>query len=324
MKELHVVFGTGPLGRSIMSELLQRGKAVRMINRSGQMPSLPVGGVEVVGANVYNLERLETVTQGAAVVYNAVAPAYSGKVWESELPKMWDNILHATAKAGAKLVIGDNLYMYDQTPGPIREDRPMQSNTRKGQARIQAVEAMLQAHQRGDVQVTFGRGSDFFGPYATDSSHLGSRVFPALLKGKAVQVIHRLDVPHTLTYINDFGRALVALGAHEKSFGQVWHVPNAPTQTFGEVLQLAAKLANKPLKIQALQPWMIRALGLFVPILKEVDEMLYQYQKPYTVDSSKFEKAFGIQATPFEESLKKTIEYFSDSGSSKNPATGVQ
>ena len=31
--ELHVIFGVGPLGQSVMRELLARGKAVRVVNR---------------------------------------------------------------------------------------------------------------------------------------------------------------------------------------------------------------------------------------------------------------------------------------------------
>lgn len=302
---LHVVFGTGPLGRAVMAELVRRGERVRMVSRSGRMAEVP-GGVEVVAADVYNPERLKEITRGSSVVYNAVAPAYSGKVWQTELPKMWGNILGAARSAGARLVIGDNLYMYDQEPGPVREDRPMRSTTRKGQARIKAVQAVLES----GYPVTFGRGADFFGPYATDQSLLGSRVFPALLGGKTAQTVHRLDVPHTFTYIEDFGKALVILGERDEALGQVWHVPNPPTQTPGAVLELAAKLADKPLKVQVVQPWTLGLLGLFVPVLRELGEMGYQYQKPYIVDSTKFERTFGVRATPMEVALGRTLEFY--------------
>ncbi|MFX6622180.1 hypothetical protein ABTG47_20090, partial [Acinetobacter baumannii] len=73
------------------------------------------------------------------VIYNCVAPAYSGVAWETDLPRMWRNILEAAKETGARLVIGDNLYMYDQAAGPIHEDRPMRPTTRKGQARAKAV-----------------------------------------------------------------------------------------------------------------------------------------------------------------------------------------
>jgi nucleoside-diphosphate-sugar epimerase len=317
-KKLHVVFGTGPLGRSVMWELLKRGKKVRMVNRSGRMTDLPVG-VEVVAANVYDPAQSRAAADGAVVVYNCVAPAYSGAAWETDLPRMWRNILEAAKETGARLVIGDNLYMYDQAAGPIREDRPMCATTRKGRARAKAVEAMLQAHREGRVRVTFGRGSDFFGPYATDQSHLGSRVFPALLEGQPVSLIGDIDLPHTLTYIEDFGKALVILGQRDEAFGQVWHVPNAPTQTKREVLELAAKLAAKPLKIQTLRGFALGAASLFVPVLREVREMLYQFERPYLVDSSKFVQAFGDFHTPMEEALRRTLGWYGQLTSRAKP-----
>ncbi len=309
--ELHVIFGTGPLGRSVMNELVKRGKTVRMVNRTGNLTDAPKS-VEVKAADVYDVAQARAATQGAVVVYNCAAPAYNAKVWETQLPKLWGNILGAAASAKANLVIGDNLYMYDNVAGPIHESLPHSATTRKGQARARVVEAMLKAHHDGQTQVTFGRGSDFFGPYAAEQSHLGSRVFPALLKGKAVSVIGNIDVPHTLTYIEDFGKALVILGEHDEAFGQAWHVPNSPTKTKREVLELAAHLANKPLKVNIMGSTMLRIGGLFVPAAREVPEMLYQFNQPYTVDSSKFVKAFGDTATPLEQALTQTIAWYAN------------
>ncbi len=317
--ELHVIFGTGPLGHSVMNELVKRGKQVRIVNRSGKMQDLPKS-VEIKAADAYDVDQARAVAKGATVIYNCAAPAYSAKVWETDLPKLWGNILGAAISSKAKLVIGDNLYMYDNVAGPIHEGLPHSAITRKGKVRASVTEMMLDAHQEGNVQVTFGRGSDFFGPYATEQSQLGSRVFPALLKGKAVSMIGNIDMPHTLTYIEDFGKALVILGDHDEAFGQVWHVPNAATKTKREVLEIAARLANKPLKVSIMGSIMLRIGGLFIPAAREVPEMLYQYNQPYIVDSSKFIKAFGESATPLEESLRETIDWYRKLLSSPQPS----
>ncbi len=47
--ELHVVYGTGPVGMAVMDALVHRGRRVRMVNRSGRA-SVPEG-VEVVGGD---------------------------------------------------------------------------------------------------------------------------------------------------------------------------------------------------------------------------------------------------------------------------------
>jgi nucleoside-diphosphate-sugar epimerase len=321
-----VIFGTGPLGRATMHELVKRGEHVRMINRSGTLEGAPKN-VEIVAADASNLESAIQASRGASLIFNCVGTAYTSQAWETQMPVLWNNILQAAISSNAKLVIGDNLYVYDQV-GPnklangIHENLPHSSTARKGRARIRAVETMLEAHRSGRAQVAFARGSDFFGPYASEQSQLGNRVFPALLTGKAVQLIGNPDLPHTLTFIEDFGRAMVMIADHEQAFGRAWHVPNAPTKTRREVLEVAAKMVNQPLRIQSMNALMVRGLGLFVPILREVNEMMYQFDKPYIVDSSQFVAQFSDIHTPLEVALEQTIAWFADR--QRNPRATLQ
>jgi nucleoside-diphosphate-sugar epimerase len=321
MKSLAVIFGTGPLGRATMNELVKRGEQVRMINRSGTLEHVPKH-VEIVAADASNLESAIQASRGASVIFNCVGTAYTSQAWETQMPVLWNNILQAATSSNAKLVIGDNLYVYDQVGTGIHENLPHSSTTRKGRARIRAVETMLEAHRSGRAQVTFARGSDFFGPYASEQSQLGNRVFPALMTGKAAQLIGNPDLPHTLTFIEDFGRAMVMLSDHEQAFGRAWHVPNAPTKTRREVLEVAAKMVNQPLRIQSMNALMLRGLGLFVPILREVGEMMYQFDKPYIVDSSQFVEQFSDIHTPLEVALEQTIAWFADR--QRNPRATLQ
>jgi nucleoside-diphosphate-sugar epimerase len=321
-----VIFGTGPLGRATMNELVKRGEHVRMINRSGRLEQAPKN-VEIIATDASNLESAIQASRGASVIFNCVGTAYTSQAWETQMPVLWNNILQAATSSKAKLVIGDNLYVYDQvgtnTPeNRIHENLPHSSTARKGRARIRVVESMLEAHRSGLVQVTFARGSDFFGPYASDQSQLGNRVFPALLAGKAAQLIGNPDLPHTLTFIEDFGRAMVMIADHDQAFGRAWHVPNAPTQTRREVLEVAARMVDQPLRLQSMNALMLRGLGLFVPILREVGEMIYQFDKPYIVDSSQFVAQFGDIHTPLEVALEQTIAWFADRQG--NPRANLQ
>jgi nucleoside-diphosphate-sugar epimerase len=326
MNNLAVIFGTGPLGRATMNELLKRGERVRMINRSGTLEHAPKN-VEIVAADASNLEDTIQASRGASVIFNCVGTAYTSHAWETQMPVLWNNILQAATSNNAKLVIGDNLYVYDQVgsnnlKNGIHEHLPHASTTRKGRARIRVVETMLEAHRSGRSQVAFVRGSDFFGPYAGAQSQLGDRVFPALLAGKAAQLVGNPDLPHTLTFIEDFGRAMVTIADHDQAFGRAWHVPNAPTQTRREVLEVAARMVNQPLRIQSMNALMLRGLGLFMPILREVNEMMYQFDKPYLVDSSQFVGQFTDIHTPLEVALEQTIAWFADR--QRNPQSSLQ
>ena len=132
MSELHVVFGTGPLGKWTARELVKLGKTVRVVNRSGKADRLPAE-VEVVASDAYDVTKNIEVTKGATSIYQCAQPHYYE--WAEKFPPLQRAILEAAAKNGAKLVVGDNLYMYGHFTGSLREDSPVQPNTKKGKVR---------------------------------------------------------------------------------------------------------------------------------------------------------------------------------------------
>jgi nucleoside-diphosphate-sugar epimerase len=305
MAELHVVFGTGPLGQSAMRALVANGKQVRMINRTGKA-DVPAG-VEVIGGDAYNPEFIRQVTQGAAAVYQCAQPGYTQ--WVKEFPPLQDSILEGAAANKAKLIVGENLYMYGEVDGLIREDLPYAAKTRKGKVRAEMSNALLEAHRTGKVRVAMARGSDFFGPLVLGSA-LGERTLIPALQGKSAELSGALDLPHTYTYIDDFGKALAILGERETALGQTWHVPNAPTLTQRQLMTLFFEEIGLPPKIHSMGRLMMSIGALFVPVAREMLEMMYEFEKPYVVDSSKFINAFGDIATPHKEAARATVTWY--------------
>jgi nucleoside-diphosphate-sugar epimerase len=308
MSKLHVVLGAGAIGRAVAEELIRRGKTVRIINRSSNMEEA-LAGVEIVASDLYDPVEVRKVTKGAAVVYQCAQPRYFE--WPEKFPPLQQAIIDGLTGSGAKLVIAENLYMYGETGGKaITEDMPYTAHTRKGRVRAQMSSTALAAHQEGKLRVSIGRGSDYFGPWGTDTS-MGALVFYPLLKGKAGQVGGSTKMPHTHTYIPDFGKALVILGECTEADGQAWHVPNdMPEITQGELVQMFAEAAGVEPKMQVVGKFMMTLVGLFIPEAKESVEMMYEFEKPFIVDSSKFESAFGIQATPMHEAIQETVAWF--------------
>jgi nucleoside-diphosphate-sugar epimerase len=317
----HIIFGTGPLGRATMNALIARGEKVKMINRSGTMQGIP-SSIQVIKCDAYNLDSAKAATRDADIIYNCTAPEYSTKLWTTQLPILWGNILEAAISQNAKLVIGDNLYMYDQNGTNILETNPMQNSTNKGKARITVATQMLEAHKKGLVEVAMVRGADFFGEYATEQSQLGTRVIPPMLQGKAAQMLGHLEIPHSMTYIKDFGKAIAMIGASEDAYGQAWHVPNAPAISRREILEKVASIIGQPLKVQVMPKFLMSALGLFVAPLREVSEMMYQFEQPYIVNHDKFVTQFGNIHTPLETALEETVNWFRSL--EKNPINNPQ
>lgn len=301
--ELHVIFGTGPVGMSITDELTKKGKRVRLVNRGGKA-NVPEG-VEVVRGDAMDPSFTREASAGAHVVYNALNPPYHK--WPELFPGLQAGVIEGAAAAGARLVAIENLYMYGPTGGrPMTEDQPFAPNTRKGAVRARMSEELFAAHEAGKVRVTAGRASDFFGPRVLASA-AGDTVFGRAVAGKSAQVAGDPDQPHTYTYVPDIGKGLVILGERAEALGQAWHLPNPETVKTREFVRVVFEEAGGPVKMQRAPRILLQALGLFNPAVRETVEMLYEFEEPFVVDHSKFTRNFGDHATPLREAVRDTV-----------------
>jgi len=305
----HVVFGTGAIGRAVVEELVKRGESVRVVNRSGRADEIPAG-VEVVAADLFNPSQVREVTSGAKVAYQCSQPAYHR--WVEEFPALQQSIITGLTDSGAKLVLVENLYMYGETNGkPMTEDTPYNAHTRKGKVRGELSKVAFEAHRAGKLKVTAGRGSDFFGAWGLTTAAMGERTFYPMLQGKPASLVGNIDLPHTHTYISDFGKALVILGERDEADGQAWHVPNDnPRVTQREMVKMIAAEMGVAPKMSAMGKAMMWMGGLFIPAAKETVEMMYEFEQPFIVDSSRFESTFGMKATPMKEAIRETVAWY--------------
>lgn len=309
MTQLHVVFGAGPIGLATVDELVARGMQVRVVNRSGHagVPS----GVEVVTADASDPDAATAASKGASVVYQCLNPKYHR--WAEDFPPLQAGVVAASRAHGARLVSFENVYMYGDTGGvPMTESTPSRPHTRKGKVRHAMAEELRSLHEAGELDVVTARASDYFGPGGREQSPLGELVIGKAMAGKSAQVVGNPDVPHSYTYIPDAGRTLAELGTRSDVGGEVFHVPNAPARSTRVVIGLIADQLGTAVKVQHVPKLLLRGLGLFNPSVREVIEMLYEFEQPFVVDSSKVEQRLGLVATPLEESLAATIAWFRD------------
>ncbi|MEO5966311.1 MAG: NAD-dependent epimerase/dehydratase family protein [Candidatus Limnocylindrales bacterium] len=304
---LQVVLGaSGGTGRAIVDELVRQGRRVRAVSRS-EIPGLPAG-VEQVKADLYDPARAAAAVEGASVVYHAAQPAYAH--WDGNFERLNAAIADATAAAGARLVFADNLYMYGPGASPMTETTQQRATDRKGTLRIRLAADLLARHERGDLDVVIARSSDYFGPHGINTGP-GERVFGAALQGKAASVVGKLDVPHSMGYLPDMARAMIILGDHDGASGRAWHLPVTDPLTVREFLDRVFAAAGTPVKTQVAGPLTLRVLGLFVPPLREIAVVLYQWQEPWISDWSAFEAAFGPFArTPLDEAIETTLAWW--------------
>ncbi|WFB05834.1 NAD-dependent epimerase/dehydratase family protein [Streptomyces sp. LX-29] len=303
---LHVVIGFGPAGAATARLLAEQGHPVRVITTSGRSPE---PGIEHVALDARDSGRLVEAARGAAAIYSCAAPPYPR--WASEWPPLASSVCAAAEATGAVLVMLGNLYGYGPVDGPMTEKLPLAATGPKGRVRAAVWEEARTLHEQGRVTAVEVRASDFFGPGVTDGGHLAARVMPRLLRGKPVATLGDPDAPHSWSYLPDVARALVEVAGEERAWGRVWHVPTEPALSPREMVdRLAAHSGTGPVAVRRLSPAVLGVASLFSPLIRELREIRYQFDRPFVVDSRAYEAEFGSRATPLDEQVKATVDWW--------------
>lgn len=301
---LHVVLGAGQVGARLARLLRERGHRVRSVRRSATRTA--ERDIEQHSGDITDLAFAEQALAGAHVVYDCMNPQYHQ--WSELLLPIARGALHGATRAGARLVALDCLYMYGRPSGAMREDSPLTPCSRKGALRVQLGELRLQAHARGDLPVAIGRASDFFGANLAQSAY-SDRFYQRALAGQPVECMGDPDMPHSLTYVEDVARSLALLGERSEAPGGVWHLPSLPALGTQEFNARYGRLLGLEVRTRRVPQLLLRAGGVFSPMLRELVEMTYQWELPYVLDDTKFRTTFGMDATPLEHALEQTAQW---------------
>jgi nucleoside-diphosphate-sugar epimerase len=296
----------GGIGLPLARELKKYSEKIRLVSRN---PKKVNETDELFPVDVNDLKQIDNAIAGSEVVYVTIGFEYNTKVWQNVWPPFLQSVIMACTKYNVKLVFFDNVYMYAKSSIPfMTEKSPVQPPGEKGKVRTKLHEMIMNGVEKNNLTALIARSADFYGPDNKNSA-LNMMVVDNLLKGKKAQAFGDINRIHTFTYTPDAARATALLGNTNDTYNQVWHVPTTKEKlTTRQWIELIAIELNKEPKIQKVPTWMVHALGLFIPIMREFPEMMYQYEQDYIFDSSKFEKRFGISATLPKDGIKSLIE----------------
>ena len=296
----HLVLGTGAVGATLANHLAAQGHTVRVVNRSGKRGSLDPA-IPLSQADLNDRAGAASALSGADVVYQVTQPSYTS--WEAEFPALQRTILTAAEQAGASVVLADNLYGYGPPQGhTIADASPQRPTTRKGALRKAMAEEALAAHAEGRVRIALARPSNYVG---ANYGIYRDLVLDQIAKGRPARVLGRTNQPHSFSYVPDAARAMADIGTSADGWGRAWITPvMAPITQADLVARLweAFGQHGKP-KVTGMRGLAMRGVGLFMPILRESEEMIYEFDEPFIVSSGEFEQAFGWGATSWEDAV---------------------
>ena len=302
---MYVVTGAGPVGWTIAEKLAAQGREVRVLTRSGSGPEHP--RVERMRADASDSAQLRQAVRGAEAVFHCIhGSKYRAKEWQAELPQAEQVVMDAAAVACAVVVFPESLYSYSEPDRTMTEAGPREATGGKRGVRTQLLKAR-EAHPADTVSVVAG---DFFGP-RVKMAHGGERVVTPILEGKPLQVIGSAGQLHSFTYVPDLADAMIAAAQNPGLWNRVLHAPTGPALTQRELAAaFAAAAGAKAPKVGAVPGWILRSAGLFSTAMRELAEMLYQFEKPFVMDSSESQRLLGLKPTPLPEAAEATMAWW--------------
>jgi nucleoside-diphosphate-sugar epimerase len=219
------------------------------------------------------------------------------------------NVIETCSKHKSKIVFVDNVYMYDpKYLSDMTEETPINPTSEKGKVRAEVAKMLMDAVEKSKVEAIIARAPDFYGP-GVIGSMLYQTVYLKLINNKNPQWLSKLDVIHSFIYSKDIGKAVALLGNTPDAYNHVWHLPTTDQKlTNRQWIELIMNAMNKQKNIQTMPEWMISALGIFVPILKELQDVGYQFNNDYFFNSSKFNKRFNFTPISPEDGIIEMVK----------------
>lgn len=299
-----ILGATGPIGTELAKQLINYTDKIRLVSRNPKKVNVTD---TVLSADLTQPEDVDKAIAGSQIVYLTIGFEYRTAIWKKTWPALMENVIAACKKYNSKLVFFDNVYMYDRDfLSNMTEETPVRPTSKKGAIRAEIAERLLDETRKGNLTALIARSADFFGP---SNSVLIETVYKNFKKAKKANWFADVNKVHNFTFYTDAAKGTAILGNTPEAYNQVWHLPTDSTQITGKQwIELFALQMNVKPSYMVVPEWLAGIMGIFVPMLKELKEMIYQYDRNYFFNSSKFDKAFNYKPLTPDEAVKTMVK----------------
>jgi len=297
----------GAIGITLAKALSSYTKDIRLVSRN---PAKVNQTDQLLPADLTKSVEVISAIKGSEIVYVTIGFPYSYKAWKEFWPPFITSVIQGCKENNSKLVFFDNIYMYDPNfLNGMDEQTPINPCSKKGEIRARIARMIMDEVTNGNLRALIARSADFYGPSVKQVSILNETVIKNLASGKKANWLVSDRFKHSFTYVPDAGKATALLGNTAEAYNQVWHLPTAKDPLTGKewITAIAQELKVLP-KYRNVSKLMVRVLGIFLPVMKETVEMLYQYDRDYIFDSSKIEERFGLKPTSYLEGIREIVK----------------
>jgi nucleoside-diphosphate-sugar epimerase len=304
------LFGAaGAIGHSVAAALRAQGRPYRVVGRSEASLRRAFGDdplAEIVCWDPDVPASVQAAASGIETLIYMVGVDY----WKFALhPPLLAKTLAGARAAGVKqFVLIGTVYPYGRPRStPVREDHPREPHTFKGRMRKEQEDLLMAADAAGHIKATILRLPDFYGPGAGEKSYLAS-AFQVAAHGGTADMIGPLDRPHEFVFVPDVGPVVTRLMDTPAAYGHAWHLGGAGVTSQAELVREIERQVGHPLKLRVAGKALLRVIGWFKPMVRELVEMHYLMTDPVIMDDRALTTLIGpIRKTPYAEGVRLSL-----------------
>jgi nucleoside-diphosphate-sugar epimerase len=298
----------GAIGRSVAAALRAQGRPYRVVGRARESLERQFGADPLAEIATWDPEdpaSIRAAASGIETIVFLVGVDY----WRFDLhPVLMRATVDGAIAAGvARMLLIGNVYPYGRPQSnPVREDHPRTPHTFKGRMRLEQEDVLLAADREGKLRGAVLRLPDFYGPGVEKS--ILTELFTAAPAGKTASLIGPIDPPHEFVYVPDVGPVVVRLIDEPRAYGHVWHLAGPGVTTVRAMVERVERELGRPVKTLVAGKTLLRVMGLFNPLMRELVEMHYLASDPVILDDSALRELIGpLEKTSYDDGVRATL-----------------
>lgn len=304
------IFGAaGAIGPQVAAEFERRGIPFRVVGRNRPKLEAAFGNLahaEIFDADLADLRSASAAARGVdTIIYTVGLPP----MIHHRLPELMRTTLQAAAAMQVKrIVLVSSVWSYGvPRTSRVGETHSREPETRKGRFRKEQEDLLLEAHRKGSVAGLVVRLPDFYGPGAEIG--MANPIFRAALDGKTANWIGPVNAPHEFVFVPDTGPVIVDLAECATCYGEAWNYGGpGPINSLDFITRIYRAVGRAP-KYRTAGRTLLKIMGWFNPVFKELLELVYLLETPVILDDRKLlSKLPHVRKTSYDEGIRQTLE----------------
>lgn len=298
-----VLGSNGHMGNAAMVAFADAGWQVSGLGRTNRRP---VSGTRFIAGDANELETVKAAIADADVVVHGLHLRYDQ--WgHGRAEAQLQVVIDAMKGTGKTLLFPGTIYNYSASDRVIGPELRQKAEAPRGEIRIRLEQMLQAAAKAGQFQVIILRAGDFYGP-GNRGEWFEQAMLMDIRKGRLYH-LGALDMRHCWAYLPDLGRAFVALAEQREQLAAFENRHFAGHwASHRELMAAIAKSVPQKVSIAPMPWWLLGALGLVNPVMRDIYRMRYLWRNEMELVDPQLNALLGADfATPFEESVAATV-----------------